>query len=292
MHQDTAAESWVTPTPISSWGFAEKDRIIFKDGSSKEGEQATTPLYPFKDGSGWIDSNKSIKTETFGYTYPEIAGMSIPGKQTDRDTLRATLNTIYPDPPTEIRGSFRKVDTAGQGLLPQATMLKQISTQQITANHTEFATLNEKLPDQQTLLTRSLEPGKPVLRDLAPDRKYLEWLINVKAEKHALGGSYSVAFFLGPVQEDAIALWPLSPHYVGSFFPFGQDADTQCGKCKEDQADHLQITGQIPLTLALMERYLAQMLPDITVETVVPYLRENLHWRVETVSSSRSSYVS
>lgn len=47
----------------------------------------------------------------------------------------------------------------------------------------------------------------------------------------------------------------------------------------------MEVTGQIPLTLALTERYLAQMIPDLRAETVVPYMTKNLHWRVEAVSN-------
>jgi hypothetical protein len=57
---------------------------------------------------------------------------------------------------------------------------------------------------------------------------------------------------------DNVALWPFSPNHVGTFATLGQGDQTACAKCQQGQADRTQVTGQIPLTLALTERYLAQ----------------------------------
>jgi tyrosinase len=135
------------------------------------------------------------------------------------------------------------------------------------------------MPDNEALLETSLQRSKPFLRDLAPKNTYLEWLVNVKALKHAINGALTVHVFLGPIEEDDVLLWPASPNHVGTFATFGQGPDTRCGLCKEDQAERMQVTGQIPLTLALVERYLPGILPDIRVGTVVPYLTRELHWR-------------
>ena len=288
LHQsDVKSDTWVTTQwADAGWpGWAPRDAITDpRTGRKREIESATTPLWPFRNAQGWYDSNGVKRTEDFGYTYPETAGMSSPPTTQQLRKLVATINDIYPSPSSMISRSLRRQESAGAELLPKAALLRRIGDEKVTANHAEAVTLVQQLPEQQTLLKRSLEPKKPLLRTLAPDNTYLEWLVNIKAEKHALGGNYSVNVFLGPVEEDEIVLWPLSPHYVGAFSPFGQDPDTECPKCKEDQAERMQITGQIPLTLALTERYLAEMLRDLRAETVVPYLQKNLHWRVVSVS--------
>ena len=155
-------------------------------------------------------------------------------------------------------------------------------------------TLVSKMPETQTLLEESLGPSEPFIRDLAPDNKYLEWLVNLKAERHALNGAFIVHVFLGPAQEEQAYLWPVSPNQVGTFAVLGQPQDISCVKCLQDQHDHMQVTGQIPLTLALVERYFAEILPDLTEDTVVLYLTQNLHWRVAAVSHrcSRSDCLS
>ena len=281
-------KAWVTDQRSWGPGWANGDTIIDpKTGDKVWGETPKTKLYPFRQSAkkdAWYDSTMVKRTEDFGYTYPETVGLPTPLTTSAKSTLEAKINALYPPPAKAIAQSMRKVNTAGDQLLPQATILRQIADEKIPATHAEFTNLVQQLPEQETLLKRSLEPKKPVLRDLASDNKYLEWLFNIKAEKHALGGKYSVNVFLGAVQEESVALWPFSPHYVGTFYPFGQDADTQCEKCKEDQADHLEITGQIPLTVALMERYLAGMLRNLDVGPVTEYLKQNLHWRLESVS--------
>ena len=52
---------------------------------------------------------------------------------------------------------------------------------------------------------------------------------------------------------------------------------------QDDQERDLEVTAQIPLTLALIERYLAGKISDIGPHTVVEYLKAALHWRVTAV---------
>ncbi len=49
-----------------------------------------------------------------------------------------------------------------------------------------------------------------------------------------------------------------------------------------DQAERIEVTGQISLTLALVERYQAGLVDGMTPEVVEPYLAQDLHWRVVT----------
>ncbi|KAJ4267180.1 hypothetical protein NW762_003281 [Fusarium torreyae] len=73
---------------------------------------------------------------------------------------------------------------------------------------------------------------------------------------------------------------PLLSTHVGTFFPFGQSEQTSYGKCQEDQAAGLEITGQIPLTIALGERCFAGQLSGLDETAVKEYLVEHLHWEV------------
>lgn len=258
-----------------------------------------TPLYPFrrttnKVGAGagaakadFFTSNGVKGTKQFGYTYPELAGLNLPfTSDTDRTNLGNRIGALYSTAVKSFRMSINKDTTAGEDMLMKSALVKQFTENDVPATTAEMISAIPNLPDQQTLLQASNESNKPVLRDLVPNNKYLEWLIDIKAEKHSLGGAYSVHFFLGDVQETNVYLWPLSPYHVGTFVPFGQGETTGCAKCQQEQSDHLQITGQIPLTIALMERYLAQIIPNMDEATVVDFLTKNLHWRVELVSTS------
>ena len=172
---------------------------------------------------------------------------------------------------------------AGAELLQQAAIAGQIHRQGLSTVE-NLQTVLPQLPSPESLLKTSNEPGKPVLRNPAPDNKYLEWIVNIKAAKHALNGRYAVHVFLGPADEESdTSLWSVVPTHVGTFNPLGQPQDTACEKCQAGQAANLEVTGQIPLTVALVERYLAGVVGDLTPESVVPYLQEHLHWRVTKV---------
>ena len=247
-------------------------------------ETIDTPLYPFRpDVNSWYTSKMVKRTEPFGYTYPETAGLKYPTTPADKTALMKIIGKLYAPLPKLIRESRKHKRNAGEDLLPQAQVLKEIAEKKVPATVAQLESLVEHLPDIESLLESSLEPGKPVLRDLAPEDKYLEGITNIKAEKHTLDGGYSVHISLGNPDESNVALWPASPSHVGTFAPLGQLSTTGCGKCQEDQRDHTEVTSQIPLTIALVERYLAGLIPGLSEESVVPYLTENLHWRVSKV---------
>ncbi|KAL9088475.1 MAG: hypothetical protein Q9165_006199 [Trypethelium subeluteriae] len=229
-------------------------------------ESKTTKLYPFRFSidprpESWYTSAGVKRTEKFGYTYPETAGLSYPSTPAQKKKLFNIISRAYESPVKLITESKQHIETAGQNLLGQAHILKEIEAKKVSANVEQLESLAAQLPDNRTLLKTSLERSKPVLRDLAPQNKYLEWITNIKAAKHEFGGAYTVHVFLGPPDEQRVALWPASPTHV-------------------DQADHIEVTGQVPLTLALMERYLAGLIDNLTPASVVPYLTKNLHWRV------------
>lgn len=254
-------------------------------------EDRNTPLWPFRitlERNGWWTAELAKRTEVFGYAYRETDGWQYGasgGALSDaRAKLIRTINKNYTNLADFVSLSKRNVKTAGAVLLPQSALLRKLDETRASANITEMRRIDAELPEPQVLLQQSLAPEKPVLRDLAPTNKYLEWIVDIKAEKHAFDGDAQVHIFLGPVEEENFSLWPFSPNHVGTFVPLGQGDQTACAKCQQDQADHAQVTGQIPLTLALAERYLAEMIPDLTEETVIPYLKTNLHWRVALVS--------
>lgn len=259
-----------------------------------EVEGITTKLYPFRpsvDPDSWYTSTDVKRTEPFGYSYPETTNLTYPTPEAARSDLRKKLNRIYPSPASMIQQSILHSKTAGQELLPRVHILSQIKAEQIPATAEKFESLVKALPKHEELLETSLKPSKPFLRDLAPNNRYLEWLTNIRSEKHSLDGAYTVHIFLGPTEEPSTALWPSAPTHVGTFAPLGQSGDTECERCQDDQRDHIQVTGQIPLTVALIERYLAGIIDDLSEQSVIPYLTKNLHWRVTQVARSVQKFL-
>lgn len=84
-----------------------------------------------------------------------------------------------------------------------------------------------------------------------------------------------------------IHLYMTSPYHVGTFAALGQTSDPRCGNCQRDQEAHTEISGQIPLTIALIERYFAGLLDSFSEDDVVEYLKVNLHWEVTDASGTR-----
>lgn len=235
----------------------------------------------------------SVVPEAFNYTYPELEGLnSLPISDAAAAKLTGTIHKLYPNPASLIRqskankGNTGVDDNAGEILLKQVALLQKIKAGEIppTWAGLETTELIRDNFDFDALLKASTEAAQRI-RNIAPSNKYLEWLVNIKGERHALSGDYQVGIFLDKFEERDPLLWPLSPNWVGTFAPLGQRPDTQCGKCKDQQDDKVEVTGQIPLTIALIERYLAGTLEKFDEETITAYLTRNLHWRVVAVGS-------
>ncbi|KAL9621323.1 MAG: hypothetical protein Q9160_004214 [Pyrenula sp. 1 TL-2023] len=264
LHEGTTGKDTFVVERQAGWGSF----TVPKNGT----EGIHTPLYPFRpDKDHWYTSDMVRPVEKFGYSYPELH---------NREALLEKLGEIYVPIWKSIKQSKKHIPTAGEQILPQVHTVQQIEAQGAPATAEQLKTIVAEMPPAEDLLKTSLEPSKPLLRDLAPHNKYLEWITNIGAEKHALGGTYTVHVFVGDPAEPNVALWPVAPSHVGTFAPLGQPSTTKCAKCVDDQSERVQVTGQISLTVALVERYLAGILDDLSEESVKPYLTKNLHWRV------------
>jgi len=108
-----------------------------------------------------------------------------------------------------------------------------------------------------------------------PSNTHLEWSARVRCNKYELGRSFSVIFFLVNVPDDPDE-WFTSPHFVGSFEAFvGSDTRSQ-------SADH-NIEGFVNLNDGLVKHSGQDTLePNV----VVPFLTNNLHWRIQKVDGT------
>lgn len=292
-------KSWVTSREALRGNWA-----IPRGGD--EGNQ--TPLWPFyKTADKTVPSTDKFwkssqvrDTATFGYSYPETKQWNFTDPALYRESIKGNLRKLYPSGSlanmvVSRRAGNEKPDVT---LRERATRLTQV--QKVDAPNTALTALSlahaakpavakeleSILPDVE--VPKVSIPKERSVEDLVKGQTYLEWLVNIKAVKHALGGQYGVHIFLGDVPEEELTtLYVVSPYHVGTFSPFGQDEETSCGKCKDDQAAGLEITGQIPLTIALAERYFAGQLPSLEEEDVKAYLTKNLHWEVVDQNGQR-----
>lgn len=108
-----------------------------------------------------------------------------------------------------------------------------------------------------------------------------EWLANLRIENFAVDGSFFVHFFLGDFSPDP-ANWTQDANLVATHSVFSVAVGkTGCQKCIQDKDADAIVSGGVSLSTALLER----QLKDLEPETVVPYLKEHLEWRVQMVSS-------
>lgn len=156
------------------------------------------------------------------------------------------------------------------------------------------STLNRKLENvgipikaPETQLTQNTVPTTPL--PPSKDSSYAEYIVNLKAPKHILQQSYVVHIFLGPFDAPTNT-WATQDALVGNFAVFGKErASTGCGKCKQDAEDNVEVTGTVPLTAALLKAVKNGDLGGLGKENVLPWLRENLHWRVTLADGTEKS---
>lgn len=107
-----------------------------------------------------------------------------------------------------------------------------------------------------------------------------EWLANLQIENFAVDGSFHVHFFLGEFSDDP-ANWTQDGNLVATHSVFSVAVGvTGCQNCIQDKQSDAVVSGGVSLTNALLEKGLS----DLEPETVVPYLKANLAWRVQAVS--------
>jgi tyrosinase len=108
-----------------------------------------------------------------------------------------------------------------------------------------------------------------------PNRGSWEWTARIEFKKYELGTSFSVLLFLGHVPENPREL-RISPNFVGGHHAFVNSAANSCTNCRH-QRDLVE-EGFVHLNHGIVKLSgLGSLEPDV----VVPYLTQNLHWRVQ-----------
>ena len=197
------------------------------------------------NGDVWTSVGvRSIRT--FGYTYADLGDGSV-------SAVKTAINNLY--------GT-----SAGSG--------------SVSKRSDNFHTVLEReVPDASTP-----DPSAP---EEIVDGMYRQYLANILSQKFALNGSYAIYVFMGDF-DDTPSAWPLSPNLVGTHAVFaalsGADAASNPPVMRKRDGSGIQVTGTMPLTSMLLAKVQADELPCMDPDTVVPYLTDNLQWRVSMVS--------
>ncbi|EGZ76806.1 tyrosinase precursor [Neurospora tetrasperma FGSC 2509] len=309
--QDLNPNSFMTPRP------APYSTFVAQEGES---QSKNTPLEPFWDKSAanfWTSEQVKDST-TFGYAYPETQKWKYSSVKEYQAAIRKSVTALYGS--NVFSNFVENVADRTPALKkPQATGEESKSTFSAAAAHAVelsgakkvaekahnvFQHAEEKaqkpvVPVKDTKaesstaagmmiglsikrpskLTASPGPIPESLKYLAPDGKYTDWIVNVRAQKHGLGQSFRVIVFLGEFNPDP-ETWDDEFNCVGRVSVLGRSAETQCGKCRKDNANGLIVSGTVPLTSALLQDIVGGELQSLKPEDVIPHLRANLKWKV------------
>jgi hypothetical protein len=215
---------------------------------------------PFrKTADDFFTSALAVSTNTYGYTYPEIAA----GGDISPDKFPAYIQQVIDE--LYGPGNFVTVFTAGDNS---------------AATHRAVAALGPKIPLNvegnvfripKTEASPSNVPNSGYV--ITPDT-YRDWIVNITVEKWALGGSGIVGVFLGKDIPDNPVEWVRSDDFVGTFDIWTSKVNSiKCSKCKKQAEERSRVGGTIHLTKDLIRRQIA-----LVDQAPIDYLAQNLSW--------------
>ncbi|KAJ4258014.1 hypothetical protein NW762_008151 [Fusarium torreyae] len=233
-------------------------------------DKGTDALRPFHDRDGkYYNSNDVREVTKLGYTYKGL-----------EKWLHKTSD-----------GSYNKEEHLAE---LRETLLGDYGSSWKAA---QAARLSDD-PDQTTGIgLMSFEDyGKAPMDLIGVD----DYVVDIVYEKFALNGrGYRIDIFIGKVPDQAPYNFQEVDSLVGQVVNFSSevpDAETRgCANCRKQQAEKVQSTGRVILTNALITRFKNQLehtparenginvLRGMNPENVIPFLRDNLHWRVTSM---------
>lgn len=245
-----------------------------------------TPLYPFRHRDGKYftspDVDKWDSTLNFGYRYPEMPASYLDSG--DKDGLQRYVSKrvidmygpeevrAYPPVPKAALETVNKVCELANGVggMYQSRLDDGAEMQRLIIASAGTSYLEGDF---------QITPGSYPKFDLNAIHRR-EWLVNLHIENFAVDGSFFIHVFLGDFSPNPTN-WTQDVNLVGTHSVFSSAiGKTGCQNCLQDKKNNAVVSGGVSLTTKLLEKGL----PDLEPPTVAPYLKENLHWRVQKVS--------
>ena len=286
-------------------------------GTTEGPDSPLKPFWNQNGTDFWTSSPSSkkpvYKTTTFGYAYPETQDWAFPNQQAYQLSVRQIVTKLYgANAVTEffanrasgaspMTSQFQRKavvqpvfahSTASDTPQGAVSVAKAAAPVAPAAGAAEQKAINphaEPNPtpqppaeDEHPLVHSNDVLSKPVPKDfdhLVKDKRYTEWMTNIRAVKHGLDQTFRVMVFLGDFNQDPHT-WTYEHNLIGSMTALDRTPTTKCSKCQADRIRDLVITGQVSLTHALLQDVVDGKLASLKSNDVEPYLEKNLHWRV------------
>jgi len=238
---------WVTPGPAEggTWTIAGNATI-----------DSHTDLSPFwNTQTGFWVSSGTTTTAALRYTYPEFNHLNLGDPGAVQRAIATYVNQHYGRSGPAL-SLFAQQPTPGDAAAPAAVSAVKLAAEEV----------------QHPIVGGHSNPAE---REGEGPNVVHDWTARIHFKKFELGESFAVLLFLGEVPDDA-SQWRTSPSFVGSHVAFVNSAADQCANCR-DQADVVS-EGFVHLNSTIADRSgLSSYEPNV----VIPYLRDNLHWRIQ-----------
>ena len=216
-----------------------------------------TPFWNAQD-TFWSSAG-SIRTENYGYTYPEFNGLDTSNPSAVQASIAAIVHELY----SSMSRSPGRL-TSKVGGVAQSKNSNLSTNPGHATNHPEST---------QASLSAALKTATA-----APEGTIWEWTARVRVKLFELSSSFAVLLFLGAVPENPDE-WHTSPSYVGAHHAFVNSAAEHCANCTAQQ--DCVTEGFVHLQDAIAER---SGLGGFDPRSVTQYLTEHLHWRIQKAS--------
>lgn len=224
-------------------------------------------------------SSQVMDTTILRYSYPEFDDLDLGNSNTVRAAIKSYIDQQYggggdgPQPP----GGGPQPPGGGPGAGgprppgPQSASQVQAVTQAVLIQSAAAEAHPSHSRGGPSHTTQKAEHGK----DSEAPNVLNDWTARISFNKYELGGRFFVLIFLGEVPEDH-SQWHTSRSLVGLHYVYF--AASQCDNSR-DQAD-VVIGSSVHLNGAIAKR---SSLSSYDPSVVVPYLKDNLNWRIQTV---------
>ncbi|KAK3989908.1 hypothetical protein QBC44DRAFT_326311 [Cladorrhinum sp. PSN332] len=270
--QDLNPEMFMSPRPAPYSTF-----------NSTEGETQSkdTPLTPFWEKSGtkfWTSDQIKDSASSFGYAYPETQKWKYTDDASYQAAIRQAVTGLYG---TNVFANFVQANLQNRAEEHAVAIRGLAGTASVSENTEPEQKSLQSLKEDTVVATNNTTTGIPdSLKHLAPNNKYTEWVVNIRAQKHGLGRAFRIQVFLGDIDESNPDSWDTEFNAVGRVSVLGRSRETQCAKCRIDTASELMVSGTVPLTSALLQDIVGGEVASLKPDDVVPHLTKNLKWKV------------
>ncbi|KAF7358752.1 Tyrosinase [Mycena sanguinolenta] len=262
---------WVTP------GEATGGTFTITPDSNVDKNSDLTPFWNAQN-TYWHSTGVTT-TAALGYTYPEFNGLNLGNPTAVRTAIAQKVNQLYGPNSTS-----KSIQSKAASVVPQSAPHIQANLAHVPApaahNPAPAPVAAVSAPHNNPNPGHSAPHTEPdfshvPMHQTAGEHRVWDWTARIQIKKYEVGGSFMVLLFLGSVPDDPKE-WRFSPNFVGAHNVFANSVPDRCANCRTHR--DAVVEGFVHLTEGITEHSgLHSLEPDV----VVPYLKHDLHWRVQ-----------